>query len=331
MQPIAPLMVMFSVLFPSKLWFTPDQPLHVQVKGAGDVSLVLLDFQGKLIEADGNAQIKGDQTVDLMQIWRQPRTPGTYILLAVPTGKAPAQFVGTPLVVSVRGDTRREAPPGPMVIKIEPLCYAVMNTAHGDMTMAFYYDVAPNTTASFLNLAAGGYFDGLTFHRIISGFVLQGGDPRGDGTGGPGYTIPAEFSSRKHEEGVLSMARQGDPAERQGLMPRAEFANSAGSQFFVCLDYNQTKQLDGRYTAFGRVVDGLDIVRTLGKVKTDPKNDRPTEPQVIKSVKVFPVTAEKNPYISMLNLMTAPSMPPTLPLDPRSAPSPGAPVLPPNP
>lgn len=325
MQLTAPLMVMFSVLFPSKSWFAPDQPINVQVKG-GELSLVLVDFQGKVVEPDGNAQVKGDQTVDVREIWRQTRTPGAYVLLAVPPGKAPAQFVGTPLVISVRGDTRRDAPPGPMVVKVEPLCYAVMSTNQGDMTMAFYYDVAPITTNSFLSLAAGGYFDGLNFHRIIPGFVIQGGDPRGDGTGGPGYHIEAEFNSRKHEEGVLSMARQGDPVERQGLMPRAEAANSAGSQFFICLDYNGTKQLDGRYTAFGRVVDGMDVFRTIAKVKTDPKNDRPTEPQVIKSTKVFPVTAEKNPYISMLNLLTGPSFPPTLPIDPATRPAAGAPA-----
>src|SRR5207237_602090 len=94
-------------------------------------------------------------------------------------------------------------------------------------------DIAPNTCSSILSLAENGFYDGLAFHRIVPGFVIQGGDPHGDGVGGPGYSIDAEFSNVKHEEGILSMARNGDPLERQGMKPRCEYANSAGSQFFV--------------------------------------------------------------------------------------------------
>ena len=304
--------VMFSVLFPSKLWFAPNQPMTIDVRGAGtDVTLVLLDFMGKPIESDGDAayinSASGDKTVDLKSIWPQLMTPGTYVLLAVPPGKLPAQFIGTPLVISVRGDARREAPPGAMVVKVEPLRYATLSTDKGDMTIVFYYDVAPHTCTNFMRLSEGGFYDGLTFHRISPGFVLQGGDPRGDGTGGPGYHLEAEFNDREHREGVLSMARQGDPIEAQGVMPRTEAANSAGSQFFVCLDYNRTKQLDGRYTAFARVVQGMDVVNEIAKTPTDEKTQRPTTPQIIKSVRIQPVTSEKNPYSAMLNLSDGPT------------------------
>src|SRR5205823_5018137 len=156
---------------------------------------------------------------------------GTYVLFELPKGSTDtAKFVGTPLVIEVKKDKQRGAPEGPMVVKMLPLQYALMQTDQGAITMAFYYDVAPHTVDNFLTLSAEGYYDGLTFHRIIPGFVLQGGDPRGDGSGGPGYSITAEFNDRPHTEGVLSMARKGDPNEASGGMPRSEFANSAGSQ-----------------------------------------------------------------------------------------------------
>jgi peptidyl-prolyl cis-trans isomerase B (cyclophilin B) len=230
--------------------------------------------------------------------------------MAVPKDKSPSQFIGTPLVISVRDDKRRDAPPGPIVFRIEPLRYATLSTDKGDLTIVFFYDVAPHTAGNFMRLAEGGYYDGLTFHRIVPDFVIQGGDPKGDGTGGPGYHIEAEFSSKEHREGVLSMARQADPIEAQGAMPRAEARDSAGSQFFICLDYEHTKQLDGRYTAFGQVVDGMDAVKAIAKVPTDPQTQRPKQPQIIKSVKIIPVTADHNPYAKMLNLS---SMPTTMP------------------
>src|SRR5690606_22967436 len=169
-----------------------------------------------------------------------------------------AQFAGTPLVIEVRQDRRENAPEGPLVIRTSPLSYVSMQTDAGPIEMVFYYDVAPNTVANFLQLAREGFYDGLKFHRVVKGFVIQAGDPRGDGSGGPGYTIPAEFNPRPHVEGVLSMARQGDPNERSGAMPRRQFADSAGSQFFICLDYSRTRALDKKYTAFGRVTAGME-------------------------------------------------------------------------
>lgn len=296
-----------TALTPSKGWYAPNQPLNVEVKtGGGEAVMVLTDFGGKVKEAKGTAALAGDKTVNLKEIFPDVEQPGTYLLYLVKKGGEkdlsgpPTDFIGTPLVIGVRHDSRQNAPPGPMVTRVEPLRYAVMKTAAGSMTMAFYYDVAPNTTANFLKLSEEGFYDGLTFHRIVPGFVIQGGDPRGDGTGSPGYMITAEFNLRPHKEGVLSMARSGDPAERSGAMPRPEFANSASSQFFVCLDYNGTKQLDGKYTAFGEVTDGMDVVKKIGAAElADPTQGKPRDPQVIEKVEVKSVTSAENPYAKL--------------------------------
>lgn len=119
------------------------------------------------------------------------------------------------------------------------------------MAFELYPEIAPKSAANFVKLAESGFYDGLTFHRIVPGFVIQGGDPLGTGVGGPGWTIPGEFNSNgfrndlKHERGVLSWARTPDP-------------NSAGSQFFIMVD--EAPYLDGEYAAFGRVVEGLDVI-----------------------------------------------------------------------
>ena len=125
---------------------------------------------------------------------------------------------------------------------------------YSTITIELYPDMAPNTVANFVNLIEEGFYDGLTFHRSVPGFVLQGGDPNGDGTGGPGYTIKGEFSSNgytqntlSHTRGVISMARSRDN-------------DSAGSQFFIVLDDSATYSLDGLYAGFGRVTEGMDII-----------------------------------------------------------------------
>ena len=125
---------------------------------------------------------------------------------------------------------------------------------YGTITIELYPDMAPNTVANFVNLIEEGFYDGLTFHRSVPGFVLQGGDPNGDGTGGPGYTIKGEFSSNdytqntlSHTRGVISMARSRDN-------------DSAGSQFFIVLDDSATYSLDGLYAGFGKVTEGMDII-----------------------------------------------------------------------
>ncbi len=125
-----------------------------------------------------------------------------------------------------------------------------LQTSEGNLLIELWPQVAPGHAENFLKLARQGFYDNLTFHRILPGFVIQGGCPRGDGTGGPGYHIDAEFNDRPHEKGVLSMARSADP-------------DSAGSQFFICLGREHCQHLDGKYTAFGKVIEGLDVVDKL--------------------------------------------------------------------
>ena len=139
-----------------------------------------------------------------------------------------------------------------------------------------YPDVAPQSVGNFAALANSGFYDGLTFHRVIPGFMIQGGDPKGIGIGGPGYCIKGEFAANgvdnplKHTYGVLSMARS--------MMP-----DSAGSQFFIMT--SDSPHLDGQYAAFGKVLEGMDVAEDVVKTKRDA-SDRPLEPQVMASVRV---------------------------------------------
>lgn len=282
--PAAAAVAQNSVLSPTRTWYAPNQPIEVKVAAEGDVTLVLTEFLGVKSEPREGAEVAGGQGVkDVRKVFPILENTGTYLLYVVPKGKEVNQFVGTPLVLSVRGDRRMNAPQGAMVTKVQPLQYVAMKTNAGTMNMAFYYDKAPNTVDNFLSLSGGGFYDGLTFHRIVPEFVIQGGDPRGDGSGGPGYQIDEEFNDRQHQPGVLSMARSRD-------------LNSAGSQFFVCLKYERTKMLDKQYTAFGKVVSGMDVVTKIATVPVDPNNDRPQTPQVIENAQVVNVTADNNPY-----------------------------------
>lgn len=144
------------------------------------------------------------------------------------------------------------------------------------MKAELYPEVAPNTVNNFISLVKKGFYDGLVFHRVIRGFMIQGGDPQGTGMGGPGYSIKGEFTYNgfsndlKHTPGVLSMARAMDP-------------NSAGSQFFIM--HETSPHLDGQYAAFGKVTNGLDVVNKIAEVPTD-YSDRPLEPQMIQNMTV---------------------------------------------
>ena len=146
----------------------------------------------------------------------------------------------------------------------------------GDIKAELYPDVAPITVENFVKLAGSGFYNGLTFHRIIPGFMIQGGDPEGTGMGGPGYSIKGEFAANGvpnsliHTRGVLSMARS--------MMP-----DSAGSQFFIM--HEDAPHLDGQYAAFGKVIEGIDVVDKVASVKTD-YNDKPLEPVVIEIMSV---------------------------------------------
>lgn len=137
-----------------------------------------------------------------------------------------------------------------------------IGTAHGDIVFTLFPDDAPLHCAAFIKLAEAGFYDGLTFHRVEPGFVVQGGDPRGDGTGGPGYRLKAEFNPRPHLRGTVAMARSAQP-------------DSAGSQFYICLD--DARFLDGQYTVFGQMTEGFDALDAIGRgdamasVKVEPK------------------------------------------------------------
>ncbi|HZS34643.1 MAG TPA: peptidylprolyl isomerase [Methylomirabilota bacterium] len=128
--------------------------------------------------------------------------------------------------------------------RVHPRAVIVMERG-GEIWIELFPEDAPKTVESFVALAARGFYDGLTFHRVVPGFVVQGGDPKGDGSGGPGYRLKAEFNQRRHVRGTVAMARAQDP-------------DSAGSQFYIC--FGPQPHLDGQYTVFGQVVEGMDVV-----------------------------------------------------------------------
>ncbi|MGC3989642.1 MAG: peptidylprolyl isomerase [Chthoniobacteraceae bacterium] len=167
---------------------------------------------------------------------------------------------------------------------------AIISTTDGDMVVAFWPGEAPKTVANFEKLAKAGFYNGTLFHRIIKGFMIQGGDPltkdasrEGEwGTGGPGYSVDAEFNDHPHVRGVLSMARAQDP-------------NSAGSQFFICL--GDVAQLNHQYTAFGHLIKGDDVLEKIGNTPVVAGNggepSKPTEKVEIKGIKIVPASAVK--------------------------------------
>jgi peptidyl-prolyl cis-trans isomerase B (cyclophilin B) len=146
----------------------------------------------------------------------------------------------------------------------------VLETKFGNMTLKFFPDVAPGHVKNFLDLVRSGAYDGTVFHRVIAGFMIQGGDPISKdparraayGTGGPGYTIKAEFSEKPHKRGIVSMARTNDP-------------NSAGSQFFICV--KDSPFLDRQYTVFGEVVSGMEVADKIVSLPQDPRTNNPNE------------------------------------------------------
>lgn len=149
------------------------------------------------------------------------------------------------------------------------------------IVLVLYPDKAPNTVANFISLANSGFYDGKTFHRIVDRFIIQGGDPNGDGSGGPGYTIDGEFSSNgykkndlSHVTGTISMARFGDETNY----------NSAGSQFFIMV--NDKTYLDGNYAAFGKVLTGQEIVNEISRMQTKADGETPRNEIVIKEIRV---------------------------------------------
>ncbi len=167
---------------------------------------------------------------------------------------------------------------------------AVIKTSEGEMVAEFWPDVAPSTVENFKKLARSGFYDGTAFHRIVKGFMIQGGDPLTKdpakesryGTGDPGYKIKAEFNNRSHERGVLSMARSSDP-------------DSAGSQFFICLA--NVSRLDNQYTTFGKLIKGDDVLGKIGDTEVtmsgSGERSKPTKRITVESIKIVPADSVK--------------------------------------
>lgn len=162
---------------------------------------------------------------------------------------------------------------------------AIIKTSEGEMVLEFWPEVAPGHVDNFKKLAQKGFYDGTCFHRVIKGFMIQGGDPLTKdeanqsrwGTGGPGHTIKAEFNDKPHVRGVLSMARSNDP-------------NSAGSQFFIC--HGDPRFLDRQYTAFGKLIKGDDVLEKIATTATRP-GDRPIKRMNVESIKIVPADSVK--------------------------------------
>ena len=160
--------------------------------------------------------------------------------------------------------------PGDMKIDPKKTYTATIETSEGKIVAQLFPDKAPQTVNSFVFLAKEHFYDGVPFHRIIKGFMIQGGDPTGTGMGGPGYKLKAEFNDTKHVKGILSMARAQDP-------------DSAGSQFFIM--HGTSPHLDNQYTAFGKVTEGMDVVDKIANTDVDGR-DRPLKPITIKTVTI---------------------------------------------
>ncbi len=189
-----------------------------------------------------------------------------------------AGSVGAGVLVAVLGDPRGNGDNEPDIekgatfVSIDPSksYTAILKTEKGDITIKLRPDLAPKHVDSFVTLARKNFFDGVTFHRVIPGFVAQTGDPTGTGTGGPGYTIEAEFTKTQFVAGTIGMARSNDP-------------NSAGSQFFIT--YERAPHLDGQYTVFGEVTQGMDVARKLTprEAPSAPPGDKLIDVEIIES------------------------------------------------
>ena len=176
-----------------------------------------------------------------------------------------------PAAASATPAVQKPTPPTKEEIAKYNTAKATITTKFGTIVVKFFPDLAPIHVKNFISLAEAGFYNGTPFHRVIPGFMIQGGDPKGNGTGGPGYTIPAEFSTtKKHLPGILSMARTNDP-------------NSAGSQFFIMVA--PSTHLDGQYSIFGEVVEGMDVVNKIVSTPRD-RMDKPLERVDMTDVKV---------------------------------------------
>ena len=179
--------------------------------------------------------------------------------------------------LNIEKEATPEATPTPLLEEGETITATIEVEKHGTIVVELYPNIAPQSVCNFVSLARQGFYDGLTFHRIIENFMIQGGDPDGNGTGGPGYSIKGEFAANgiandiSHERGVISMAR-------------STMYDSAGSQFFIV--HKDSPHLDGQYAAFGRVIEGMDVVDSIAQVHVKEDGQTPRIKVVITSVTI---------------------------------------------
>jgi peptidyl-prolyl cis-trans isomerase B (cyclophilin B) len=270
-------------------------PMGEVMAADGTPAFAVYSFDGKKLEAV-KAKIEGPEAeVDIAACYPQVKEAGTYVLvwkdatpLVIETLRNPLPWAGlmdeSRISAAQREDVRRRAmTEKPVVTHLAPLEYAVITTDKGVIKAKFAYDMAPHTAANFITLAREKLYDGSAFHRIMTGFMIQGGDSLANvegraGTGGPGYSLAAELNDKLHERGVLSMARSNS-------------VDSAGSQFFIM--HAKSAQLDGRYTAFGDVIEGMNVVDEIAKTPVSDNNGTVSgaKPK-IESVRILPATAE---------------------------------------
>jgi peptidyl-prolyl cis-trans isomerase B (cyclophilin B) len=255
--------------------------------------LALYTFDGKKLDPKGAPAARPDGSVDLSAVYPDLKKAGTYVVvwkdatpLVIETLRNPMPWAAIMDETRIPADQRaaivkRFEKEEPVVSHIVPLQYAVITTDRGKIEAKFSYDVAPHTVDNFISLSRQKFYDGTTFHRIISGFMIQGGDALGNtdraGTGGPGYQIGAEFSNKPHERGTLSMARSG--------------IDTAGSQFFIV--HQKAEHLNGNYTAFGDVVSGIEVVDEIAKTPSEQGSGavKGVKPK-IESIRILPAPAD---------------------------------------
>lgn len=276
------LALVIVLLNPVRGYFQPGQPVEVRIDqaalataGEGALSLALLSPEGTV---QATAQVpQGATSVDLAALFAGPAGnvwDGKPHFVQAARGE---EALGAPLVVVPLSPPNLQTPRSPDALRVYVEQRVVLRTSLGEVTVKLDPVVAPNTTRAFMDLVRDGFYTMIKVHRVVPGFVIQAGDPRGDGTGGPGYFLDLEPSRKEHQRGTLSMARQGHDV------------NTNGSQFFICLTREACAALDSKYTAFGEVVSGMDVVDKIAATPlADPARGRPTTPPLIESAALTP-------------------------------------------
>jgi len=303
-KPVAQPKLEVTVKAPEKVTLGEDLEISISVKNVGEAATPMRAIQ--LSSHSAFLEVSGRRWKQPFAILRFPGgipnlTPAAQTPLAagqVLEGKLTITTVETGAFELRVGVTGHVPYPLPRGLKVKPFYSAklkvdvrpskegavryqvVMKTNHGEVRLSLDDEAAPCSVRNFVTLIRKDFYSGLKFHRVIKGFMIQGGDPKGDGSGGPGYSIPAEFSrTRQHKPGALAMARTGHP-------------HTAGSQFYVCL--GSPKHLDGQYTIFGQVVEGQSVIDAIGALPVGAA-DKPTTDAVMETLTLVPVDAEGKP------------------------------------